>query len=72
MKLVFIHEVKSGNNYNLIIDTDKKIFKYFSGCWCSTKGSNVISVKTKKDIDRLVNIVKNDTRGNCVCDINAI
>lgn len=57
MRIVFIHEVKSGNNENLIVNTDRKDFQYFRGTWLY---SEAIYVKTTKDINKIIDKVRND------------
>lgn len=57
MRIVFIHEVKSGNNENVIINTDSKCFQYFRGAWLYPEA---IHVKTTKDINKIIDKVRND------------
>ena len=57
MRIVFIHEVKSGNNTNLIVNTDRKDFQYFRGAWLYPEA---VYVKTAKDISKIIDKIRND------------
>ncbi len=57
MRIAFIREGKNNNNNNLIIDTDKKIYQYFDGAWHNPEA---ILVKSKKDLDKIITISKNN------------
>ena len=57
MRIAFIHAVKSGNNKNLILNTDEKTFKYFTGAWICPPA---IYVKSAKDIIKIIENAIND------------
>ena len=56
MKLVFCKKGKNDNSY-VLLDTEKKHFKYFTGTWDYPK---TIYVQTKKDLDIIMDDAKND------------
>ena len=56
MVLVFSRIGKSENSY-VLIDTDKKHFKYFKGVWHNPAA---IIVKSEKDLNRIMDKARDD------------
>lgn len=56
MVLVFYRTGKQENTY-VLLDTEKKHFKYFKGVW---HNPTAINVKSEKDLDKIMNKARDD------------
>lgn len=56
MIFVFCRTGKNENSY-LLMDTEKRHFKYFKGTWHNPKA---IFVKSENDLNRIMETIRND------------